>query len=62
MIGQFSHFLHLLSETQMLRIDTSCKFDVEDSYFEFDVKDLYFELDIDDFLLQYFEGFFKMSD
>ena len=46
----------------MLRIDTSCKFDVEDSYFEFDVKDLYFELDIDDFLLQYFEGFFKISD
>ena len=38
-------------------IDASCKFDVEDSYFEFDVKDSYFKFDVDDFLLQYFEGF-----
>ena len=34
-------------------IDASCKFDVEDSYFEFDVKDLYFVFDVDGFLLQY---------
>ena len=44
------------------RTDASCKYDVEDSYFEFDVKDLYCKFDVDDFLLQYFEGFFKMSD